>query len=275
MGPKKGGKGGGGAHELDQSQFTREGVDFSAIEGDAVALETLLSGNLSVVSKQFPEWNVEGESWGAEIPTEELPATVYPSYITSSGDPVPVKVHLGLEAEAPADPKAKGKKDAKKGAPASDELTEPEKDEEGNPLPRMFIPAKDAKNQYTWNFRRKWEPHQQTLNAELEVIKGEVSEATQKVTDAPEDEEVKAALEAAQAKETAFMDSNGLTIAAPTGDYFDPCLVEALGIVFRFGPAVIKARGGNFDSHFSGDHLLHTPSTRMHLATTREADTPL
>ena len=185
-----------------------------------------------------------GENWGAEIPSEELHTTTYPSYISTNGDPVAIKVHLGLEEEAPADPKAKGKKDAKKGAPASDELTEPEKDEDGKPLPRMFIPTDNTKNKYEWNFRRKWEPRQAALNTELEVIKAEVSEASQKASEAPEDEEARAALEAAQAKETAFMDENKDTIAAPSGEYFDPCFIGALNLVFRFGPAVVKAKGG-------------------------------
>ena len=138
MGPKKGGKGGGGLHELDHSVFSREGVDFSNIEGEVEELDVLLSGKLAVVSKLFPEWNIEGENWGAEIPSEELHTTTYPSYISTNGDPVAIKVHLGLEEEAPADPKAKGKKDAKKGAPASDELTEPEKDEDGKPSEDVY-----------------------------------------------------------------------------------------------------------------------------------------
>ena len=119
-------------------------------------------------------------------------------------------------------------------------------------LPRMFIPTDNTKNKYEWNFRRKWEPRQAALNTELEVIGAEVSEASQKASEAPEDEEARAALEAAQAKETAFMDENKDTIAAPSGEYFDPCFIGALNLVFRFGPAVVKAKGGSFEPLESG-----------------------
>jgi hypothetical protein len=126
MGPKKGK--GGGALELDTSVFSRDGVDYAKVDGDIEALQTTMTGDLAVVANQFKEWDIEGENWGAEIPAEEVLPLSYPSYIKSKGDPVAVKVHLGLEKDEPVDPKAKGKKDAKKGAPASDELTEPEAD---------------------------------------------------------------------------------------------------------------------------------------------------
>jgi hypothetical protein len=247
MGPKKAGKG-GAAIELDTAVFSREGDDYAKVEGEVAELEQLLSCNLSVVAGLFPEWDIEGENWAAEIPEEEVPRTAFPSYISTNGENVALKVHLGLEADVPVDPKAKGKKDAKKGAPASGELTEPEADEEGNPLPRMFIPAKKLKSKYDWNFNRKWEPHQETLNAKLATLKAAVAEATQKVAEAPEDEEAKGVLTAAEGEEAQFMDQNGLIIAAPSGDYVDPCLVAALRLVFTFGPAVTRAKGGSFEA---------------------------
>lgn len=249
MGPKKGK--GGGALELDTSVFSRDGVDYAKVDGDIEALQTTMTGDLAVVANQFKEWDIEGENWGAEIPAEEVLPLSYPSYIKSKGDPVAVKVHLGLEKDEPVDPKAKGKKDAKKGAPASDELTEPEADEEGNPLPRMFVPATMATNKCSWNFKRKWEPQQASLNADLDLIKQEIAEAQQKVTDAPEDEEAAAALKAAQDKESSFMALNKQLIAEPTGPYFDPCLVEAIGLVLRFGPGVARAKGTVFDDAHS------------------------
>ena len=106
-------------------------------------------------------------------------------------------------------------------------------------------------NNYTWNFKKKWVPQQIALNAELDSIKKEVTEAQKKVTDAPEDEEVATCLKDAEAKESTFIDENRLLIAEPTGPYFDPCLVEAISLVLRFGPGVAKAKGTVFDSAHS------------------------
>ena len=87
--------------------FSRSGDDYAKVEGEIETLQTTMIGDLALVANQFTKWDIESENWESEIPAEEILPFVVSNVHQEEGDPVAVKVHLGLETEDPADPKAK------------------------------------------------------------------------------------------------------------------------------------------------------------------------
>ena len=126
MGPKKDAKkGGGGDFELDTTLYVREAAELPAPAEEVPALQEPLKALLANIENVLPVWNIDGENWGESIDPDGAFVIEYPEHILVNEGKA-LRAYLDLDAdEAAADPKAKGKKDAKKGAPAS-ELTEPE-----------------------------------------------------------------------------------------------------------------------------------------------------
>ncbi len=256
MGPKKDAKkGGGGDFELDPTQYVREAAELPAPAEEVPALQEPLKAVLANIEKVLPVWNIEGENWSEPIDPDGAFVIEYPEHILVNEGKA-LRAYLDLDAdEAAADPKAKGKKDAKKGAPAS-ELTEPAVDEEtGKTLPRMFLENTNAVMEtieptgfdMPWTFFKRLSAEQKSRKAEYDRMNDEITAAQAAVESAEEgsgegqkDDLAKKAA-ALQDSYAEAMESNDVHKEEPAGGLVDPLMVTALQLIGRFGRAIVQS----------------------------------
>ncbi len=114
--------------------------------GDTPQLASPLKGTILNVETLFPEWNIDGESWGDVGPSDSVNEGKIPSFMKVVST-VPLKEYLKLESaedkDADTGKKGKGaapKKEVKKGKKeVSTEFVDLAVDETGMQLPRVFI----------------------------------------------------------------------------------------------------------------------------------------
>lgn len=242
MGPKKGGKGAPSATEIDGALFNRTSLDYTVKEDMTAELSAFPSGSLFQRSTAFPSFNEEEGNIGTALEEEDA-VIEYPMHISFSENKS-VQEYVGLPVE-PVDPKAKGKKDAKKGAAATEELTEPEEDENGNKLPRMFLDTSGSIHgpASTWKYLKKWTPEQADVRAHIETLKEEVTTAEAAVAQNTEDETLVRTVSEKQSALSAYMETTAVSVEEPAGMLCDPIMSTAFDLVMRFGPGVCRQKG--------------------------------
>jgi hypothetical protein len=253
MGPKKDAKkGGGGTFEVDATLYERAPTAYPEAGEDTPLLKPLLKSTLVNVEDVLPEFTIDGEDWSVAI--EEPFAIEYPEHILVNEGKA-LRSYLSLDPDVPEDPKAKGKKDAKKTA-ASTELAEPAIDEEtGKALPRMFLDNTDVlsnnieSNGFTipWSFYRRLDVSQKERKTEFTRITNEIADKKAEADAAPEGAE-EGQKDDLTKKVNALEESyaNALKAADVSkeeakGGVVDPLMVSAFQLIARFGPAIVAS----------------------------------
>jgi hypothetical protein len=100
--------------EIDPAHYLRKATPIAALNPAQQKIYQPFKGKLLTIDQSLPIWpETLLENWGDEVPEESSPEIKYPSYLQFDKY-VSAVTYFGLDAGEPVDPKAKGKKDAKK-----------------------------------------------------------------------------------------------------------------------------------------------------------------
>eukprot|EP01033_Poteriospumella_lacustris_P007512 gene7512-5400_t len=114
---KKKGKDAGASavlREIDLAHYVRKPVAIPESNPKQQKIYQPFKGKLATVDQALPLWpETLQENWAEAIPLEGGPEIKYPSYLQFDKH-IPAATYFGLDAGEPTDPKAKGKKEAKK-----------------------------------------------------------------------------------------------------------------------------------------------------------------